>query len=310
MKKLSRERFDAACNFLAAGRPLEWARFRFLFQNGSPDDVVDQLEGYQNSDGGFGHALEPDLRMPGSSVLATTLALQVLHEIRLGPEHEMVRAALAYLLEKWDARLRAWPLVPQTGDEHPHAPWFDRAEDMAERWHNYQANPRAEILGYLWIWDNIVPDSFLCELCEDVADWLARNHTEMTMHDMLCYVALVEHPVLPPDRRAALLPLLGRAAQRLMEPEPGKWHDYCLRPLDLAPTPRSPLAELVGPVAGRELDFLLETQAPDGHWGPAWSWKDRDPEAWAKARREWCGVITLRHLRRLRAWERLTEEEC
>ena len=42
--------------------------------------MVAALLGYRNPDGGFGHALEPDLRCPGSQPAATLYALEILHE--------------------------------------------------------------------------------------------------------------------------------------------------------------------------------------------------------------------------------------
>ena len=38
---------------------------------------------FQNDDGGFGHGLEPDLRLAGSSVIVTTVALQHLRVLAL-----------------------------------------------------------------------------------------------------------------------------------------------------------------------------------------------------------------------------------
>jgi hypothetical protein len=310
VRKLTRRRFEAARNFMAGcARPLEWSRFLWTFEDGSPDDVVTQLESYQNADGGFGHALEPDLRMPGSSVLATTIGLRILHRLRVGPEHEMVRAALRYLLDRWDEDLRAWPIVPPQAEQHPHPPWFDRTDDFVESWHGFQANPRAEVIGYLWIWDNIVPDDFLCRLCREAAAWLAEHTDDMEMHELLCYRRLVDHPILPAERRNSLLPDLRRAVGRLVEHNPENWNAYCLGPLDVAPGPHSPLADMVEDLVPRELDYLLETQQADGSWGPNWSWADRNPDAWERARREWTGIITLRNLRRLHAWGRLEGEE-
>ena len=41
-------------------RPLEWALYRQKFENGSESAVLEALSAYQNPDGGFGYALEPD----------------------------------------------------------------------------------------------------------------------------------------------------------------------------------------------------------------------------------------------------------
>jgi hypothetical protein len=47
---------------LRNARVLDGRRFAFRFDGGDSADVVAALRPYQNADGGFGHALEPDLR--------------------------------------------------------------------------------------------------------------------------------------------------------------------------------------------------------------------------------------------------------
>ena len=36
-------------------RPLDLARWKYLFEGGSKEDVLTALAAYQNEDGGFGH---------------------------------------------------------------------------------------------------------------------------------------------------------------------------------------------------------------------------------------------------------------
>src|ERR1700749_4193841 len=65
MKKLPD--FDAAAEFMAAhARVLDRRVFQRLFQGGAPEPVRDAIAAYWNDDGGFGHALEPDLRTAAS----------------------------------------------------------------------------------------------------------------------------------------------------------------------------------------------------------------------------------------------------
>ena len=64
---LSPNGFTRARNFLQLhARPLEKAFFSLAFEAGSVDPVLTELQKYQNADGGFGLALEPDLRTPKS----------------------------------------------------------------------------------------------------------------------------------------------------------------------------------------------------------------------------------------------------
>jgi len=60
------------------GRLLDRRRFAHLFRSGSVDGVLAALLPYQNADGGFGNALEPDGRGPSSQPGHVCAALRVL----------------------------------------------------------------------------------------------------------------------------------------------------------------------------------------------------------------------------------------
>ena len=68
------------------GRSLDLALHEFHVGKRDSDTVLQELRKYQNHDGGFGHGIEPDLRMPHSSALATSVAFQFLVEIGAGTE--------------------------------------------------------------------------------------------------------------------------------------------------------------------------------------------------------------------------------
>ena len=71
--------FNAAAVFSAASaRVLDWRRFQRLFQDGPAAPVRDAVAAYRNEDGGFGRALEPDGRVPGSQPAAKEMALRAL----------------------------------------------------------------------------------------------------------------------------------------------------------------------------------------------------------------------------------------
>src|SRR5262245_36317671 len=69
------------------GRVLERRRFDFLFRGGPAEPVRAALDAYRNEDGGYGHALEPDGRGPGSQPVHVLCALDVLTELDLVGEH-------------------------------------------------------------------------------------------------------------------------------------------------------------------------------------------------------------------------------
>src|SRR5258705_6002243 len=80
----------------SAARLLDRHRYTLLFAGGSAHPVLEALRGYRNADGGFGHALEPDLRCPSSQPAATLYALESLHEAR-ALDNELARAARAWI---------------------------------------------------------------------------------------------------------------------------------------------------------------------------------------------------------------------
>jgi len=74
---------DAAVDFVAThGRVLERRRLHVLLGGGSPEEVVTALDAYRCSDGGYGWALEPDLRSATAQPVAAMHALEVLAEVR------------------------------------------------------------------------------------------------------------------------------------------------------------------------------------------------------------------------------------
>ena len=65
MEPMNAPDFDAAAAFVVANaRVIDRRRFYRLFGDGDARPVRDAVAAYRNDDGGFGHALEPDL--PGS----------------------------------------------------------------------------------------------------------------------------------------------------------------------------------------------------------------------------------------------------
>ena len=82
MKKLDSECFARARQFIAdQGRALEQAWADVHFAAGPPPAVLKALVPYQNEDGGFGRALEPDLRLADSSAIATSVGFCALAQI-------------------------------------------------------------------------------------------------------------------------------------------------------------------------------------------------------------------------------------
>ncbi len=152
---LSKDQFAKAKQYIEINaRPLDKALFKFEFNNGSPQAVLDILKTYQNEDGGFGKGLEPDLRIRESSVLATTVALQYVNELKLSKPNEMIERAIMYLVReiqqfpKGSSIKNYWHPVPIEPNQTARAPWWSMEKfepPEIEEW----PNPSVEVIGYL-----------------------------------------------------------------------------------------------------------------------------------------------------------------
>lgn len=305
MKKLTQAAFQRAKTFvLEEGRDLDRALLAYHFADGTADDVLAALAAYQNEDGGFGHGLEPDLRTPASSVIATTVAFQSCRSLGVPGEHPLVRRGIAYLLEAYDATRQVWPIIPPEVEDAPHAPWWDYASSEAG-FGGFLSNPRVEIVGYFHDYRALVPADLRESVTTAVFAHLHSLPDEMEMHDLICFVSLAETEALPQELKDRIWSKLGVAAEHSVAREPEQLIGYVLKPLYVVSSPKAPLAEQFAAEVAMNLDFEIEQQGADGAWSPNFSWGEQHPEAWEIAKREWQARITLKNLRVLRDFGRI-----
>lgn len=302
MKLLAKSAYEKAITYLnQQARPLDRARYTFHFENGPAETVLSALDAYQNADGGFGHGLEPDVRLADSSVIATTIAFQHFREVNAPVGHPMIAKACQYLNATFDSTHVNWPIIPANVDDAPHAPWWTVDGDSPQS----LSNPRAEIAGYLNDYPQHFPETLREQVTQAVLGYLHEQPDTMEMHDLYCYLRLWQSESLPHDVRATLFSKLKRIVDNTVERNPAGWAAYGLQPLSVISGPESPFIDGLREAVDHNLDFLIETQGEDGGWQPNWSWGDQWPEAWAQAKRDWSGGITLGNLRTLRAFGRI-----
>jgi len=64
MKKLSKTLFEQLNSYMDTdARPLEKSIFNYYFNDSSGGNILDSLEAFQNTDGGFGKGIEPDFKL-------------------------------------------------------------------------------------------------------------------------------------------------------------------------------------------------------------------------------------------------------
>lgn len=107
---------------LRNGRLLERRQFEFHFGEGDAVPVIAALRPCQNPNGGFGNALEPDLRGPDSQPVHAVFALELLDELDRFDD-PMVAATLDWMasVSRPDGSV---PWVLPGADRYPAAPWW------------------------------------------------------------------------------------------------------------------------------------------------------------------------------------------
>lgn len=288
--------FSAAERFvLGEARLLERRLFGALYSRQSPSGVVDALRAYQNDDGGFGHALEPDVRCPASLPLATEVALQVMAASGTA-EQSMVLRACDYLAAT-AASAGAGGGVPLA---LPVIEGYARAEHMTDWTYVPALNPTAGLAGLLLQLQVEHPWR------EEATAWcwaqLERDGAVTDAHTLSEVLVFLEHV---PDRERAIARARDLAerfedmAYLRIDPDA---EGYGLSPLHLAPTPSSPWLDLFSPdVVEAHLDRLEAAQQADGGWPVTWS-----PPTQA-AVTEWRGVVTVQAVRTLTAYGRVDD---
>ena len=306
VSELGTEAFDRARRFLRnEARPLEGALFAYRFEDASAERVLEALAPYANDDGGFGNALEPDVRAPDSSALATGIALKTLEEVGCPVDHPLAARAVAWLDDTFDAETRVWRVVPEAANRHPHAPWWhdDGKGGLARTFGGFQVIPRAMLLAVL--------QRFRGRVALDL-DALTEETVAMIESlevlgagggsDLQYATALAQASDLPEDLRDRLVARIRTAIPNAVVLDRAQWSDYVITPLRAAPEPTAIGADLIATDLLDNLDVVIGQQTDNGCWEPPWNFPY--PPAWAEAYDEWCAVITLETLTSLRAFGR------
>jgi hypothetical protein len=271
-------------------RLVERRVFAAVFLGAPTEGVVSALRAYQNEDGGFGHALEADLRGPDSQPIHVDSAFRALHAAGASAP-EVVGRACSYLSSVASPDGGVTAILPSVSA-------YPRAEHWEFEGGDASLNPTAMLVGLLhamrighpWL-DRA--DTYCWKALEAQAagdgHWLAA---------VFCFL---NHA---PDRRRAVA-MAERVAELIPDAlffrlEPGAGTGYAVTPLDLAPTPDAMAAGLFAEeLLAAHLDDVAGAQQYDGGWTVTW-----EPPG-PGAAIEWRGRVTVEALLTLRAYGRV-----
>jgi hypothetical protein len=290
------------------GRPLEAALYRWEFLDGRPEAVLETLKPFQNPDGGFGHGLESDFLLPDSSPMATSIGLDMLLKLPAGKERDqMIDRAFAYLEEAYQADRGGWYMVSDKVMDYPHTPWWSiRPESGHTAMDQSWGNPSAHILA-LFLKGGRIPESF--DLNKQVLYAvlnLEDREAYTSEHEIYCYLPLYDQ--LTGQLKNRLGDILDIAIGDLIQVDESKWDNYVPMPTHFLSPDREKDFGIEPDHIQRQLDWLVCKMEKEGGWLPPWG-ESFYQEGLKKSYHEWIGVLTLRALRWLRDFDRLSKEE-
>lgn len=301
--------FNAASAWIARNaRPLEFARWQYHFAGGSADAVLSALAVYQNEDGGFAYALEPDSWNPKSSPIQTWAATEILRETdTVDPSHPVIKGILKYLSSGADFVRGKWLNTVQSNNKYPHAPWWEYNRENNEN----SFNPTAALAGFALRFAE--KDSPLYGIASAVAQNAAdfflnvETHTD-DMHLLSCYVRLWEYCREGGVELFDLDVLESELKKRVtasITSDISEWTTmYVCRPSQFLQSRMSIFYADNSRIADFECDFIIKTQKSDGTWNVPFSWA-KYPEEWAVSKNWWRAWGIIENMLYLKGFDRL-----
>lgn len=283
--------FQKAANFIwKHGRLLERRIFEYVFQGGSKNNILSSIKAYQNDDGGFGSAIEPDLRAPDSQPLYIEFALRVLYDCKIKDE-ELSQKACEYISNCADLK-KGIPTIFSSSASYP----------RAEHWNNpLSTEPSfSRLTGLVGLlkWQGIEHS------------WLDKA-TEICLNDIISKEYNDAHTILTAFYLLESLPqsdfingLFEKLSRELITANFFRLDaaslSYGLSPLEFAPSPTSYCRSIFSDDTILDHLKVLESQQDDdGGWQIEW-----EPPG-ETARLEWRAYKTLKSLMILQSYNNI-----
>ena len=278
---------------LGNARPFELSLYRYFFEGGTKEDVIAQLQAFQNPDGGFGHGLEADNWNPNSNPIATNDAIITLFRIdALDADNEMVRSILRYLEshDAFDEEKRRWLFAIETNRDYPHGFWWEKTDDGI---HGF--NPTVSLATVCACFgDN---SGYYEEIVREAFSYLTE--TEDVSGDALkCF--LLSYELLRSQGKTDVVDL--EQARRVISErlETAICKDTRLYGVEYVPVPSDFFAGKYNEFITDEIRNLIHAekavlgklQAPDGGFDISWAW-GTDYAEFSQARAWWRPRITI-----------------
>lgn len=288
---------DAAIKFiLQNARPLELAIYKYFFENESNQAVIDELLKFQNADGGFGNALEPDFFNPNSSPIATNDAIITLHRVNaLDKYSAIVKDIIGYLdsHDSFDEDKKRWLFAINSNKDYPHAIWWEKKCDGVSSF-----NPSISLAAFMICFGTRT--SLYEEIIKDGFEYL-KTVEKVDGDELKCF--LFAYELLKGNNINDIIDLeifkdlLCKAVDKCICKDVEKYAvEYVPMPSSVfAGTYQEFITSDIKPLIAAEKEILGKLQMDDGGFDITWKWYTPYPE-FEQARKWWRPRVTIEKL--------------
>ena len=282
---------------LKNARPLELAIYKYFFENESNQAVVDELLKFQNYDGGFGNAIEPDFFNPNSSPIATNDAVITLCRVNaLDRESDILKGIVRYLEshDSFDEDKKRWLFAIESNEDYPHAIWWEKKGDGISGF-----NPSISLAAFMICYGNRT--SLYEEIVKEGFEYL-ETAEEISGDSLKCF--LLAYELLKANNISNIIDLdcfkdlLYKAVDNSICKDISKYGvEYVPMPSDFfSGTYLAFITPEIKPLIAAEKDILGKLQTEDGGFDITWKWYTPYPDEYEQARAWWRPRITIEKL--------------
>lgn len=278
-------------------RGLELAKWRFYFEGGDAESVIDELQYYQNIDGGFGHALEADCWNPASAPSQMFYAIHILHELAYqDTTHPVIQNMLRYLESGKDMVDGFWVSILPSNNQYPHAPWWTKTD--RKTFDVYM--PNADICWFILKFaqkDSPLYDRAVSMVQRMLNLFLSQNEVEPhSLESMMFLLRELQKTDSSCGQLEDAATAHGIQLMRgLIEVNPDTWTAYCIPPSFFIHDRLHPLYPEYRELLKLEVQRLMETRDADGCWDINWVWQEYE-SAYRLSANWWKSSVTMQKL--------------
>ena len=274
------------------GRMLDYYLVKSLVEN-TDKEIINELLKFQNDDKGFGHGLEPDLRMPNSSVACTNHAVHILDQVKdKSLTKELRKQIVEYYESVYLEDLERWRMTSEVVNDFPRAIWwnYETVDDFT------YGNPNPEIIGFLYQNKKYLKKIGINKQINNVLKYIDTDfEKEASMHSVMSMLHFYKK--VDKDVQNLIKSKLQKVVTSELNKSYGKWDKYGLEPYKIAIIDKKFLNTRL-----EELDenlLLIKEMVEKGLIIPNWRWY-QFKEVFEECKMEWSGYLTFNVLRALR----------